>query len=228
LEKRTKNDASTLSFIKWGTRKCTILLDITKSYEPFWRLTYARFLLKSSCNEEALHTIIQLKTEAEQEGQLATLLESMVLETICHNQMTNHDIALKTLHDAFQLAAPYGYIRTFLDEKELLPIIERYFLAPTYIEMRNSNLQNYLAKLKDHMPFLNESKQVIEPLTPREKEIFKLIIAGAKNSEIANELHLSQGTVRVYISSLYSKLGVTTRVQALLFAQKNGEILTQV
>ncbi|HWL26450.1 MAG TPA: LuxR C-terminal-related transcriptional regulator [Ureibacillus sp.] len=201
------------------------LLDITKSYEPFWRLTYARFLLKSSRNEEALHTIIQLKTEAEQEGQLATLLESMVLETICHNQMANHDVALKTLHDAFQLAAPYGYIRTFLDEKELLPIIERYFLAPTYIEMRNSNLQDYLAKLKEHMPFLNENKQVMEQLTPREKEIFKLIIAGAKNREIANELHLSQGTVRVYISSLYSKLGVTTRVQALLFAQQNGDLL---
>ncbi|MFZ0578532.1 MAG: LuxR C-terminal-related transcriptional regulator [Psychrobacillus psychrotolerans] len=202
------------------------LLDITKSYEPFWRLTYTRFLLKSSLNEEALHTIIQVKTEAQQEGQLATLIEATVLEVICHDQMTNHDVAFKTLHDAFQLAATYGYIRTFLDEKGVLPIIERYFRNPSYVGNWNPLLQDHLAKLKECIPLLKGIKQVIEPLTPREKDILKLIIAGAKNREIANELDLSQGTVRVYISTIYSKLGVTSRVQALLLAQQNQGILT--
>lgn len=201
------------------------LLDATKSYPPFWRLLYARFLLKSSLNDEALSIIIYVKTEAEQEGQLSTLLEATVLEVICHEQMANHDIALKTLHNAFQLAAKYGYIRTFLDEKKVLPIIARYFHDPSYRETWSPLLQAYLAKLKEYMPPINASKQGSVLLTPREKEIFKLLIAGAKNREIANELHLSQGTVRVYISTIYSKLGFTSRVQALLFAQQNPDIL---
>lgn len=200
------------------------LLDITKSYEPFWRLTYARFLLKNFHHEEALHTIIQIKTEAQQEGQLATLLEATVLEVICHQQMTNDDFALKTLQEAFQLAATYGYIRTFLDEKDVLPIIKRYFEDTFYVAACTPSVQAYLVKLKESIPITIRTNLLVEPLTPREKEIFKLLIAGAKNREIASELHLSEGTVRVYISALYSKLEVNSRVDAILLAQQNEEL----
>ena len=65
----------------------------------------------------------------------------------------------------------------------------------------------------------------MKDLTPREKELFNLIFNGATNKEIATTLHLSEGTVRVYLSTLYSKLGVTSRVQAILLAQENKEIL---
>lgn len=42
---------------------------------------------------------------------------------------------------------------------------------------------------------------------------------------IYGKLNLSEGTVRVYITALYSKIGVTSRVQALLYAQLNPTIL---
>lgn len=201
-------------------------LDITTSYEPFWRLTNARLLLKQSRFEEALHTVIQVKTEAEQEEQLSTLIEATVLEAICHEQMNNSKFALKVLQEALQIAAPYGYIRTFLDEKDSLPLVKQCLDNPTFIIDYTVNGQAYLEKLKMAFSATVQDEYSVEPLTPREKEIFKLLIAGAKNREIAAALHLSEGTVRVYISTLYSKLAVTSRVEAILLAQQNEALFS--
>ncbi|MCS1382472.1 LuxR C-terminal-related transcriptional regulator [Lysinibacillus sphaericus] len=57
-------------------------------------------------------------------------------------------------------------------------------------------------------------------LTPREKEVFDLLAKGVTNREIANMLNLSAGTIRVYLSTIYQKLGVKSRSQAILLAKK--------
>ncbi|MGE7113688.1 response regulator [Lysinibacillus sp. NPDC047702] len=53
-------------------------------------------------------------------------------------------------------------------------------------------------------------------LTQREEEIAKLILAGKNNKEIASVLYIAEGTVRNYVSNLYSKLQVIDRVQAIV------------
>ncbi|MFO8060089.1 MAG: response regulator transcription factor [Bacillota bacterium] len=60
-----------------------------------------------------------------------------------------------------------------------------------------------------------------EPLSNREREILSLMVAGLSNQEIAADLFLSEGTVKNYISAIYSKLGVKDRTQAVLFAMKH-------
>lgn len=57
--------------------------------------------------------------------------------------------------------------------------------------------------------------------TKREKEIIGYIIQGYKNKEIAHELHLSEGTVRNYISKLLEKLQLKDRTQLAVYAVKN-------
>ncbi|XRD26260.1 LuxR C-terminal-related transcriptional regulator [Lysinibacillus fusiformis] len=52
-------------------------------------------------------------------------------------------------------------------------------------------------------------------LTQREKDIYDLLVDGITNREIAKRLHLSEGTVRVYLSTIYSKLGVNSRAKAI-------------
>ncbi|MFC6603015.1 response regulator transcription factor [Ectobacillus funiculus] len=52
-------------------------------------------------------------------------------------------------------------------------------------------------------------------LTPREIEILKLVANGLSNQNIAERLFLSQGTVKNYISNLYSKIGVKNRSAAI-------------
>ena len=53
-------------------------------------------------------------------------------------------------------------------------------------------------------------------LTPRELGILPFLIAGRSNREIAEELGLSESTVKAHLSSLYKKLGVSSRTQAAL------------
>ncbi|MEL6777117.1 MAG: response regulator transcription factor [Cyanobacteria bacterium J06597_16] len=58
-------------------------------------------------------------------------------------------------------------------------------------------------------------------LSEREKEVVKLLGKGKNNKEIAQTLHLSQGTVRNHISRILSELNLRDRTQAALWAQKN-------
>ena len=57
-------------------------------------------------------------------------------------------------------------------------------------------------------------------LTPRELEVLRLIAAGLTNPAIADALTISVGTVKAHTASIYSKLGVANRVQALSRSQE--------
>ena len=59
-------------------------------------------------------------------------------------------------------------------------------------------------------------------LTSREFNILKLIAQGKSNKEIALELHLTEGTVKGYASTVFDKLGVADRTQAALYAVEHG------
>ena len=58
-------------------------------------------------------------------------------------------------------------------------------------------------------------------LTPREQGVLKLIAAGKSNQEIALALHISESTVEKHLSSIYAKLGVSSRVEAAVYAIRN-------
>jgi DNA-binding NarL/FixJ family response regulator len=59
-------------------------------------------------------------------------------------------------------------------------------------------------------------------LTPREHEILALIARGKTNSEIAEDLAISKATVQNYVSSIYTKLAIETRSQAVLYALRSN------
>jgi DNA-binding NarL/FixJ family response regulator len=63
---------------------------------------------------------------------------------------------------------------------------------------------------------------VAESLSPREREILRLLADGLPNTEIAKQLFLSEGTVRNYVSGIFTKLGVTDRTQAAVIALRHG------
>jgi DNA-binding NarL/FixJ family response regulator len=63
---------------------------------------------------------------------------------------------------------------------------------------------------------------MLEALTPRETEILKLMASGIGNRAIAAALSLSEGTVKNHVSSVFSKLGVADRTNAVLRAIAKG------
>ena len=74
--------------------------------------------------------------------------------------------------------------------------------------------EDIAAKLADRM--------LSEPLTERERDVLRLIVAGHSNKEIGSELSIAEGTVKVHVNSLLGKLGVQDRTQAVTEALRRG------
>ena len=60
-------------------------------------------------------------------------------------------------------------------------------------------------------------------LTPREEQIIALVSEGLSNHDIARELRLSEHTVKKYMSRIFDKLGISTRVELVLYAVNHGD-----
>src|SRR5829696_1769195 len=67
-------------------------------------------------------------------------------------------------------------------------------------------------------------EELSDPLTSRESEVLDLLGHGLSNKMIARELHISEHTVKFHISSLYSKLGVSNRAEAVSQGARHGLI----
>lgn len=78
---------------------------------------------------------------------------------------------------------------------------------------------------------LEEESQVssseTEALTARELEVLHLVVQGVRNSEIGQRLSISIKTVETHLTSIYGKLGVQSRAEAIALAQKRGLLLNE-
>ena len=59
-------------------------------------------------------------------------------------------------------------------------------------------------------------------LSPREREIVRMVIAGMRNKEIAWKLQIAEGTVKLHLNSIYEKIGVDGRVALSIWARETG------
>ena len=62
----------------------------------------------------------------------------------------------------------------------------------------------------------------LQALTSRERQILERIVQGLDNQAIANDLNLAEQTVRNYASTLYEKLAVSSRTEAVVWARENN------
>lgn len=189
-----------------------------QSEQEFWLLVSVRFLISKGQVEEALKKSIWVKEKALRERQVSTIIEAAVLEAICQMKIGNKEAALVSLHEALELGEPYGYIRIYLDEPSVKPLLKKYLKVRQrggkqhWDSVSLHYIENILKISQDEAP----KNPVMDILTPREQDVLQLLVGGATNSEIASELTLSVGTVRIYLSNIYSKLDVNSRTQAVL------------
>jgi LuxR family maltose regulon positive regulatory protein len=88
------------------------------------------------------------------------------------------------------------------------------FPSPAFPEPRTEH-QISKHSLPSPQPF-----ELVEPLTEREAEVLRLLVAGASNQEIAAKLVISLATVKKHVSNLLGKLGVASRTQAIARARE--------
>lgn len=192
-----------------------------ESRQDFWLLVHVRLLLAKGQTEDALKTSIRVKEKAIHESQISTTVEAAILEAVCLMDLSNEEAALSALHKALELGTRYGYIRTFLDEENSMPLLKK------YVKIRQNNRHPhwdsvplaYVEQLigDNHDPLSTNTGMDI--LSPREQDVLQLLVSGASNNEIASQLVLTVGTVRIYLSNIYSKIGVNSRTQAVLWVK---------
>jgi len=70
-----------------------------------------------------------------------------------------------------------------------------------------------------------ESADLIEPLTERELEVLRLVATGMNNREIGAVLFVAESTVKTHVEHIIGKLGVSDRVQAAVWAARQGLVI---
>ena len=103
------------------------------------------------------------------------------------------------------------------DDYIVKPFILPNLLARIEAVLRRSNWQK-VAQTKTEKT-LNKSVS-IEVLTPKEKEVLALVAKGASNQEIADKMCVRDVTVKTHLNSIFKKLKVTNRTQAVLLAMQ--------
>lgn len=137
-------------------------------------------------------------------------LDVKVLILTVHNEI---DYLLKAMDIGVN-----GYILKESDFSELKKAIDTVMSDETYIQ------PNLIPLLNNRMVSRDKDKDKIEELTKRELEVLIEVANGKLNKEIANELKISERTVKNHISNIFKKIDVSDRTQAAVFAIKNDLI----
>lgn len=118
-------------------------------------------------------------------------------------------------------AGALGYILKAMSGDELARAVRTAHRGDAWLEVSVARkiIDNFT-----HMPQSSDPPvpRLLNPLNERELEVLHLLTQGCRNREIAARLHLAEGTVKNYVSSLMRKLNVQERAQAVLRAKKLG------
>jgi LuxR family maltose regulon positive regulatory protein len=152
---------------------------------------------------------------AETHGALGWLIEIWIVRALMYHVEGKTQDAHHMIHNALSAAASRGYVRVFLDESDLMrPLLEA--VEPG---LKDNELCSYVRRLLDAMPggTFNDKAGVVEEqtLSDRELEVLNLLAVGQSYKEIGQGLFLSLNTVQFHVKSIYRKLLVNKRVQAI-------------
>ena len=185
---------------------------------PSVQIALAKVWLSQRETDKALSVLDHALQSTQVVGRLGNAVHILAVQAIVYHARGEHQQAFATLEHALELAEPEGYVRVFADEGAPMARL-------LYRMLTRSPASNYVRRL---LEALGESagieipvaSNLIEPLSQRELEVLRLIVEGATNKEIANELVLTVNTVKRHISNIFGKLHVSNRVQAIAQARQ--------
>jgi DNA-binding NarL/FixJ family response regulator len=130
--------------------------------------------------------------------------------------LTTYD-ADEWVFDAIRAGAS-GYLLKDTPRAHLIKAIEGTLAGHTFVDPTVAG--KLFTQIAD--PTLTRDTTLAASLSQRERDVLRLLARGLSNAEIANQLYLSEGTIRNYVSALFEKLGVTDRTRAALTAVRHG------
>jgi LuxR family maltose regulon positive regulatory protein len=207
----------------WARERRLSVDDDLSYLREFEHITLARVLVARHTKEpedrswhEAVGLLERLLQAAEAGERTGSVIEILVLQALVHGVRGDIPQALGPLERALRLAEPEGYVRIFVDDGEAMRTLLRHAaargVAPSYTRRLLSAFDKPTRSASAPTPVA--AADLAEPLTMREVEVLRLIAAGMRNQEIADQLFISLSTVKRHIANAYGKLGVGHRTEA--------------
>jgi LuxR family maltose regulon positive regulatory protein len=187
----------------------------------------ARLLMAQGKLDEASRLLTRLVEVTEAAGATGYVIESLVLRAVALQAQGKQDQALAALERALALGEPEGYVRTFIDEgPQMGQLLRRAVVQGISVDYAGrllSTLEEEATRTATP-PAISEGARppLVEPLSPRETEVLRLLTTHLSHAEMAEELVVSLNTVRSHVKSIYGKLGVHSRMEAVEQARGLG------
>ena len=175
----------------------------------------ARLLLAEGKPEEALQELDGFG-EADR---LALQIEAEVLTSVARHALHDVEGSGRALEQALELAGPNNYRRPFLDGG---PVVRALLVQRIRRGTANRALvAELLAAFEKRAPSVEITRaELLEPLSERETAVLRYLPTMMSNVEIAGELFVTSNTVKTHLKSIYRKLGVARRRDAVERARK--------
>jgi LuxR family transcriptional regulator, maltose regulon positive regulatory protein len=193
---------------------------------------------------QALAVLEGFSGELDRPGDIDTTIGFLALYAVALHHGGKREQARAVAVRLLALTEPEDYIRVFLDlgepMREMLesllstPSQQENSLPPTSVAFvakllavfgrTTSPERRTQYQIAEHPVLTPQSSALAEPLTRREREVLRLLIAGASNQEIASELVISVATVKKHVSNLLGKLGLESRTQAIARVRERSDL----
>ncbi|MCW3055662.1 MAG: putative two-component system response regulator [Chthonomonadales bacterium] len=110
-----------------------------------------------------------------------------------------------------------GYLLKGVEQDEMLESLRTVIQGDTLLSAKE-----LVRALRDVSETSIGSPDLIEPLTGREEEVLRLLSTGISNRDMATVLFVAESTIKTHVEHILSKLGVSDRVQAAVWAARHG------
>jgi LuxR family transcriptional regulator, maltose regulon positive regulatory protein len=189
-------------------------------------ISQARVHLAQGDPSTALARLLPVRQQAEAKGWADERLQVMILQAVALHMNGEKSKAVQLICDALALAAPGGFIRLFVDEgppaAHLLSIASARGLIPDYTGKLLAVLEADAQQRENTSSLPSPAQPLTEPLSPRELEVLHLMAQGLSNQEMCERLFLALSTVKGHNRTIFGKLQVQRRTEAVARARGLG------
>jgi LuxR family maltose regulon positive regulatory protein len=192
-------------------------------------ITQVRVFVTLNKPNEAIGLLSHLEETARSAGRMGRVIEIMLLEALAMRESGDSERALLALTKCLTLAEPEGYVRVFLDEGQPMQMLLTQWLAHASAGPLRDYAIHLLSQFDAEPNVVTPAQEkvsttgdLVEPLSQRELEVLHLMALGRTNQEIAQQLIVAPGTIKAHTASIYRKLDVANRTEAVARARQLG------
>jgi LuxR family transcriptional regulator, maltose regulon positive regulatory protein len=203
----------------WARERGLSADDDLDHLHEFEHVTLARTLLARHAVEgspsslaDAVRLLGRLLRAAEDGQRGGSVLEILVLQALALQARGDVPAALTSLGRAIALGEPEGYVRIVVDEGAPMAALLRAIVGQG---SDSAYVRRLLAALDVSAAPTPVDQGLVEPLSPRELDVLRLLGTQLDGPEIARQLFVSLNTVRTHTKNIYAKLGVNNRRAAV-------------